>query len=71
MLDSYSKYIHGNRAELPYGIKRIEDKAFMDCDVIEEVIIPSTVVEIGWKAFQGCSALLKVVIPDSVRRIGE
>ncbi|MBQ7489605.1 MAG: leucine-rich repeat protein [Bacteroidales bacterium] len=39
--------------------------------IVEELIIPDSVTQIGRSAFGGCSSLQSVVIPDSVTQIGE
>lgn len=52
-----------------YDVKIIVSDAFQDCVVIEECVIPSTVVQIGEDVFKGCSNLEKLYIPDSVTEI--
>jgi hypothetical protein len=46
------------------------DKAFSECLELEEVYIPSSVMELGIEAFSGCRSLKKVVLPDSLQSIG-
>jgi hypothetical protein len=43
-------------------VKRIKEGAFFDNDIIEEVVIPSSIESIGSTAFFSCSALKKVTI---------
>ena len=38
--------------------------------VVEEIIIPDSVTQIGCDAFRGCGSLHSIVIPDSVTQIG-
>ena len=38
---------------------------------ITKVIIPNSVIEIGFREFYGCESLQNIVIPDSVTEIGE
>ena len=54
-----------------HGIVRIGDCAFLGCELLKTVSIPSSVKEIGNMAFSGCEALAKVVIQDNVRFIGD
>ena len=50
-------------------VASIADAAFRGNDVIEEVIIPDTVVSIGYQAFSNCYALKKVSIPATVTNL--
>ena len=52
------------------GITKIPNNLFIDCDSIEDIEIPNTVVTIGSDAFHECSNLTKVFIPSSVTSIG-
>ena len=54
MLEEYEKYIVGDKAIIPYGIKRIQDDAFSDCKKITSAEIPNSVVAIGRGAFASC-----------------
>ena len=55
---------------IPEGITKIEENAFLGCD-LKHVIIPDSVKVIGIKAFSGCKSLESVIIPDSVKKIGD
>lgn len=55
---------------IPSDIKKIENYAFYYVDDIDELIIPSGVIEIGKYVFYG-STLQKVYIPSSVNTIGK
>lgn len=48
----------------------IEDSAFYGNTYIEEVIIPNTVIKIGYQSFIGCQNLKTIYIPKSVIYIG-
>ena len=47
----------------------IDDYAFSGCNLLEEVVIPDNVTEIGHYSFH-CSNLRKVVLGRSVNKIG-
>lgn len=48
----------------------MSSNAFIGCNGITSVIIPSGVTSIGEYAFYGCSGLTSITIPDSVTSIG-
>ena len=52
------------------GIKIIVPYAFNDCENLESVSIPDTVISIGNGAFQACVSLTNITIPNSVTLIG-
>ncbi len=49
---------------------RIGEHGFAHADMLEEVILPETLIEIDNSAFEGCSSLRGIYIPQSVFRIG-
>ena len=49
----------------------IEDSAFYGNSNIETVIIPNTVIKIGYQSFIGCENLKIIEIPTSVVSIGD
>ncbi len=57
--------------EVPEGITLIPDKALRSSNYLEEVILPSTLVEIGEKSFAYCERLSTLHIPASVQIIGK
>jgi hypothetical protein len=56
---------------LPEGLKTIGYCAFQDCEDLEEINIPNTVVEIGDGAFYYCSSVKSMVLPEGLEIIGE
>ncbi len=52
--------------EIEEGITGISKDAFRGCKRLENITIPSTVVEIGDSAFAGCSNLNDIVLPRGV-----
>ena len=63
---------HGVVAQEANGVPvtKIDDNAF-ESDILESVVIPEGVTEIGNYAFEGCKGLKSVALPQSLERIGE
>ena len=62
-------YVNGEKLDLtnlviPEGVKKIEEYAFYQCDVIETLTMPSTVTTVGVGAFSLCTNLTAVHISD-------
>jgi len=53
------------------NITCIGEKCFIDCDLITQVILPDTVVEIKDEAFNTCEDLEYVYLPEGLQRIGQ
>ena len=47
----------------------ILSEAFANNDVIEEIVIPNTIIDMWGAVFKGCTNLTKVTIPASVKSI--
>ena len=45
--------------------------AFAECTSLQSVVLPDSVMKIGYRAFSGCTSLQSVVIPDGVTYIGD
>lgn len=63
-----------SRVEIPaklfgYGVSKLGEHAFEDCDMLEEVAIPTSITEISTDAFKGCRSLTRVVLPPSITKI--
>jgi len=72
-IESYSSY--DEIANIPTTIEgknvtKIGMSAFMNCDWVTEVKVPSTVEVIDWAAFKGCTGLIDIALPGSLTRIG-
>lgn len=50
--------------EIPYGITKINDMAFMGCNSLKSITIPNTLKEIGGGAFDCCINLKSIIIDD-------
>ena len=70
MPEKYREYIHGDKAEIPYGETVIEEYAFLGCKDLTALEIPDSVKTIGRRAFYCCTGLTSVEIPNSVTEIG-
>ncbi len=55
---------------IPIGIKKIPDYAFLHCASMTNVVLPVTVTEIGIGAFDGCSKLSSINL-ENVTTIGD
>lgn len=53
-----------------YAVTEIDYHAFMSCQDLSSVIIPSSVIIIGDAAFSGCTGLTSITIPDNATSIG-
>lgn len=51
-------------------VLRIGENCFSGCGMLEEVILPATIIEIDDSAFAGCASLRGIYIPRTVFRIG-
>ena len=53
------------------GTRIMCDYAFSGCRSLSEIVIPSSVTNIGDNVFSGCDSLSEIVIPSSVTSIGK
>lgn len=58
-------------AEIPAGVDKIGQRAFMGIKQLKSVSIPNSVSAISWYAFSGCVSLTSITIPDTVKKIGK
>ena len=56
--------------EIPDTVTTLGNGAFLECESLQEVILPEGVIEIG-DAFGGCASLQRVTIPSTVTTIGD
>lgn len=56
--------------KIPSGITTIGQKAFSQCEKMENIVIPEGVKTIEASAFSGCPYLRSVSLPNSLERIG-
>lgn len=64
-----NQYIH--KAVILEPIVEIEDDAFINCKVLQEVILPNTLKIIGDSAFRNCEMLNKINLPASIIKISD
>ncbi len=57
------------RVRVPGTVKKIESRAFADCENLEEVILEEGLLSMESGVFTGCKALRSVRIPDSVKDV--
>lgn len=55
---------------IPFGVTRIGENAFYECNGLTSITIPSSVTNIEEWAFSGCSGLTSLTIPHNVISIG-
>lgn len=53
------------------GVTKIGKYAFLGCDELRAVTIPSSVTSIEESAFEGCAGLQQIEIPSSVKSVGD
>ncbi len=51
--------------------KFLYDKCFYNCEKLESISMPNSVVQIGAKAFGGCTSLYGPILSDNIHTIGE
>lgn len=52
-----------------YTVVGIKENAFLGCNKLTAVVMPSTITDIGFNAFYGCVALERVVLPNQLEHI--
>ena len=66
-------YINGEEVTdlvIPYGVTRLNRRAFYNLKSLTSITVPNTLTTIGSEAFEGCSGLTSITIPNSVTNIG-
>lgn len=53
------------------GTARIGRSAFLDCTIIERIILPESLTDIGAYAFYSCTSLCEITLPKDLVAIGE
>lgn len=67
--------ITGSKVVIPDKYKglpvtAIGREAFLNCENIKKIDIPSGITYIGRSAFEGCSGLTEIILPDTVTEMG-
>lgn len=58
------------RIRIEEGITHIEPETFRGCEMLKEIIFPSTLVSIGESALRDCVSLDGVTLPEGLEEIG-
>lgn len=66
--ETFSKCQDLKKVILPEGIKKIGERAFLDCAQLESLNLPNSIDELHVACFKGC-ALKHVVIPTGLKEI--
>ena len=56
---------------LPTNVRKIEDNAFLECNQITCVVLPSELNEFGFGVFSDCESLVKINIPEGITELPE
>ena len=67
----YPDGLTDKKYDIPQGIAKIGDYAFLYCTKLTGITFPDSVTEIGGHALSSCSGLTSIEIPGSVTKIGE
>ena len=70
VLSTKKRYFPLQRISLPETLEEIRQRAFTNCQELEEIVIPEKVAMIGDMAFSHCSGLRKISLPEGLERIG-
>ena len=64
----YSCHNASGSLVIPEGITGIDQYAFMGCDSLVSVSLPSTVLHLAWNQFWGCTALESIFLPRNINQ---
>ncbi len=68
--ETWSQYAkEARKIVIAEGIIKLSNDCFKDCTNLEEVVLPSTLTEIGWKVFMNCGKLDNVVLPEGLIKL--
>jgi hypothetical protein len=67
----FAGFVSLRSVKLPHGLLLIGEEAFARCRLLNNVDIPSTVIELERGVFFGCHGLDVLNLPDSIETIGE
>ena len=69
MVDSGLDHKNFTKVVIPEGVDTIGERTFKGCYHLKEVVLPSTIREIGYYAFAFCTSLESIHIPEGVTSI--
>lgn len=69
-LAAYPTAREGAEYQVPEGTQTIGARAFVDCDQLQQVVLPPSLRIIGTAAFSGCDSLVRADLPEGVQTVG-
>lgn len=70
----YSDGLPGRSAKkvvISEGVTEIQDYAFYGFYLIEQVVLPNSIISLGKSTFENCNKLEKINLPEGIQSIGE
>lgn len=52
---------------IPSSVEKLEWYSFLDCRLMEEIVIPDTVKEMSYSVFSNCKSLIRVSLPKGLK----
>ena len=59
------------KAEIASGVKTVYEKAFYNCKLLTEILLPDSIVAIEDEAFSGCEQISSIRLPSKIIRIND
>lgn len=59
------------KVKLSNQLKIIQANTFYECILLESIVLPDTVTEIGTNAFANCTKLTEITIPETTTKIAD
>ena len=53
-----------------FYVKKIDERAFLNCTKLKSVVFPDSLTTIGTSAFYGCSGLTSLTLPPKLTNVG-
>ena len=63
------KKVNGIKTSIvPEGMTKLDIRCYLNSDV-QEIVLPSSIREIGWDAFKGCTKLKAITLAEGLENI--